>query len=132
MPIAASAAIAICPATAQSPRSVTAPPPPGTALQPARAAPDMQAVLDALASLGSKPIETLIPVDTRTQPSVADGAKAVMAKTGMSTAPDPTVTTRDMPYGSDPRQFARIYKPANVPAAGSPCLSSSTITAAAG
>jgi len=123
MLIAASAAIAIYPAAAQSPRSITAappPPPPATAIQPAKAAPDMQAVLDALASLGGKPIETLTPAEARVQPSAADGAKAVMQRKGMSTAPDPAVTTQDMPYGSDPKQFARIYKPANAPAGGKP------------
>ena len=123
MLIAASAAIAIHPASAQSPPSVTAPPPPpppAVALQPAKAAPDMQAVLNALASLGGKPIETLTPAEARVQPSAADGARAVMAGKGMSTAPDPAVTTRDMPYGSDPKQFARIYKPANVPSGGRP------------
>ena len=123
MLIAASAVIAIYPASAQSPRSVTAPPPPpppATAVQPAKAAPDMQAVLDALASLGGKPIETLTPQEARMQPSAADGAKAVMAKKGMSTTPDAAVTTQDLPYGSDPKQFARIYKPANAPAGGKP------------
>ena len=123
MLIAASATIAVYPASAQSPRSITAPPPPppaATAVQPAKASPDMQAVLDALASLGGKPIETLTPAEARVQPSAADGAKAAMAKKGMSTAPDPAVTTQDMPYGSDPKQFARIYKPANAPAGGKP------------
>ena len=72
----------------------------------------MQMVLDALASLGPKPIETLTPAEARVQPSAADATKAVMAKKGMSTAPDPAVTTQDISYGSDPKQFARIYKPA--------------------
>lgn len=104
---------------AQSPRSVDAPPPPKPAVpatQPPKAAPDMQRVLDALAGLGGKPIETLTPAQARQQPSAADGAKAVMQQRGMSTAPDPSVTTQDLPYGSDPMQFARIYKPANAPA----------------
>ncbi|TXC70472.1 alpha/beta hydrolase [Sphingomonas ginsenosidivorax] len=108
---------------AQSARSPSAPPPPAppaAAVQPAKAAPDMQMVLDALAGLGGKPIETLTPAEARMQPSAADGAKAVMAKKGLSTAPDPAVTTQDVPYGSDPQQFARIYKPANAPAKGAP------------
>src|SRR6478735_12676263 len=116
MLIAASTAIAGVPALAQSARSITAPPPPppppATAIQPPKAAPDMQSVLDALASLGGKPIETLTPAEARMQPSAADGAKAAMAKKGLSTAPDTSVTTQDLPYGADPRQFARIYKPA--------------------
>ena len=102
-------------ALAQSARSPIAPPPPPPAMiatQPPKAAPDMQAVLDQLAKLGSKPVEILTPVQARVNPSAADAAKAEMAAKGMSTAPDPSVTTQDMPYGSDPKQFARIYKPA--------------------
>jgi acetyl esterase/lipase len=38
---------------------------------------------------------------------------AVMHAKRMSTAPDPAVVTMDMPYGADPMQFARIYKPAS-------------------
>ena len=109
------------PATAQSARSASAappPPPPAVAQQPAKAAPDMQAVLDALASLGGKPIEALTPAEARLQPSAADGAKSVMTRRGMSTTPDSAVATQDIPYGSDPKQFARIYKPANAPAGG--------------
>lgn len=51
-------------ALAQSARSADAappPPPPVMAMQPAKAAPDMQTVLDQLAALGGKPIETLTP-----------------------------------------------------------------------
>jgi acetyl esterase/lipase len=108
---------------AQSPRSVSAPPPPpppATSTQPPKASPDMQMVLDALAGLGGKPIETLTPAEARMQPSAADGAKAAMAKRGMPTTPGSSVTTQDVPYGSDPKQFARIYKPANAPAGGKP------------
>jgi len=108
---------------AQSPRSVSAPPPPpppATSTQPPKAAPDMQMVLDALAGLGGKPIETLTPAEARMQPSAADGAKAAMSKKGTPTTPDASVTTQDVPYGSDPKQFARIYKPASAPASGKP------------
>ena len=104
-------------AIAQSARSVDAPPPPRpapTAAQPAKAAPDMQVVLDQLAALGGKPIETLTPAVARMQPSAADGAKQVMIKHGLSATPDSTVTTRDVPYGRDASQFARIYKPASL------------------
>lgn len=80
----------------------------------------MQAVLNQLTALGSKPVETLTPAQARVNPSAADAAKAVMAAKGMSTAPDPSVTTQDMPYGNDPKQFARIYKPAGAPTNGKP------------
>ena len=104
---------------AQSARSPAAPPPPAppaVATQPSKAAPDMQQVLDALARLGGKPIETLTPAEARMQPSAADGAKAVMQQKGMPTTPDASVTTQDVPYGADAQQLARIYKPAAAPA----------------
>ena len=109
------------PALAQSPQSVNAPPPPppaAVASQPARPAPDMQAVLDAMMALGAQPIEMLTPLKARLQPTAADGARAVMRRQGMSTAPDPAVTTRDIPYGSDPMQYARVYRPVAAPAGG--------------
>ncbi|MGI4876426.1 MAG: alpha/beta hydrolase [Janthinobacterium lividum] len=89
-----------------------------SAVQPPKAAPDMQAVLVSLAALGGKPIETLTPAEARMQPSAADGAKATMAKKGMSTTPDASVVTQDIPYGADTKQFARIYKPAAARAGG--------------
>lgn len=112
-------------AMAQSGNSVNAappPPPPHVANQPPKAAADMQLVLDQLPMLGAKPIEMLTPVKARIQPSAADATKAVMRKKGMSTAPDPAVTTQDMPYGSDPMQYARIYKPANATGAPMPVI----------
>ena len=112
--IATPLAFATLAVAAQSPMRADAPPPP--VMPMARMAPkpaaDMQAVLDAQAALGAKPIERLTPDEARRQPTPADGAKSVMAARGMSTAPDPAVTTRDLPYGSDPMQFARIYTPA--------------------
>ncbi|VWX49635.1 alpha/beta hydrolase [Novosphingobium sp. 9U] len=110
-------------AFAQSAMSPNAPPPPPPAVaatQPAQAAADMQAVLDAHASLAPKPIETLTPAKARLQPSPADAAKKVMREKGMSTAPDPAVTTKDVAYGADPMQFARIYTPAATVGAGAP------------
>jgi len=106
-------------AFAQSPPSVNAPPPPpppAVSIQPAKPAADMQAVLDAMMALGAKPIERLTPVKARIQPTAADGAKAVMRRQNRSTAPDPTVITQDLAYGSDPMQYARVYRPAAAPA----------------
>jgi acetyl esterase/lipase len=108
-------------AMAQSSNSTNAPPPPvpaPVATKPPAAAADMQAVLNQLPLLGAKPIETLTPVKARIQPSAADAARAVMRQRGLSTAPDPAVTTQDLSYGSDPMQFARVYKP--VAATGAP------------
>ena len=95
-----------------SPNAAPPPVPPAVAAQPPKAAPDMQAVLDALAALGPKPVETLTPVKARIQPGFPDALHAAMRRQGQSTAPDPAVTTQDLPYGSDPMQYARVYRPA--------------------
>lgn len=112
-------------ANAQSSMSSNAPPPPlpaKVATRPPAAASDMQAVIDAQMALGAKPIETLTPVKARLQPSPGDGAKAVMRKKCMSTAPDAAVVTQDLSYGTDPMQYARVYKPATASAAPMPVI----------
>ena len=77
------------------------------------AAPDMQKVLDALAALGGKPIETLSPAEARLQPTPTDAVKAVMTQQALPTGPDATVTTQDLTYPADAGvQKARVYKPA--------------------
>ena len=101
-------------AVAQSPMSASAKPPafpPSTAPMPTPA-PDMQAVLDAQASLKPKPIETLTPAVARRQPSPTDGVMKVMKAQGMPTVPDSSVTTTPKSYGSDSMQKAWIYRPA--------------------
>ncbi len=78
------------------------------------AAPDaqMKAVLDQLASLGGKPIETLTAAEARRQPTPADAVKKLLEQHGKPTAPDPAVASVDRtistPAGSMP---ARIYTP---------------------
>jgi acetyl esterase/lipase len=102
-------------ALAQSaPSTNAAPPPVGRPVptKPAVPALDMQSVLAQLPMLGAQPVERLTPVKARIQPSAADAAKAEMRHRGLSTAPDPAVVTQDLPYGPDPMQYARIYKPA--------------------
>ena len=104
-------------ATAQpvSPNSPDARPPAFRApsnQRPPRAAPDMQAVLDAHARLGARPIHLGTPNQVRAGPTPADAVKAVMAARGMSTAPDPSVVTRELSYGRNALQKARIYRPA--------------------
>lgn len=44
--------------------------------------PQMKAVLDELAALGPKPIETLTPAEARKQPSASDAVKALLKKQG--------------------------------------------------
>ena len=76
---------------------------------------DMQAVLDALAAMGPKPIETLTPAEARQQPTPTDAVMAVLKKQGKDTAPTalvPGVTSVDQtipgPAGPLP---VRIYTP---------------------
>ena len=49
---------------------------------------DMQAMLDAPASLKPKPIETFIPAEARKQPTPADAVNVVPKKQGKSTDPE--------------------------------------------
>jgi len=63
---------------------------------PPKAEPDMQKVLDAMAALKPKPIETLTPEEARKQPSAADAVKKVLADAGKSTAPEPGVSMKTM------------------------------------
>lgn len=74
---------------------------------------EMQKVLDELRALAGKPIESLTPAEARQQPTPADAVKALMAKQGMSAAPDPAVSTKDVTYPAGAGvQKARVYTPA--------------------
>lgn len=83
-----------------------------TAQTPPKANKEMQKVLNALQSLGGKPIETLTPAEARKQPTPADAVKIIMEQEGKSTMPDPGVTVKDMripgPLGDIP---IHIYTP---------------------
>jgi acetyl esterase len=76
------------------------------AMTPPKADPQMQKVLDALASLGGKPITTLSPQEARKQPTPADAVKKVLKEQGKRTAPDAGVTVKEMtipgPHGKLP------------------------------
>lgn len=63
---------------------------------PAKPVPAMQKVLDALGSLGGKPIETLTPAEARMQPTPADAVKKVLGEMGKSAAPEPGVVKKSM------------------------------------
>lgn len=92
----------------------------GTTMPPASPAPmaqpdaQMKAVLDQLAALNGKPIETLTAAEARQQPTPTDAVKALMKQQGKSTAPNPAVTSVDrnltLSTGSIP---ARVYTPAS-------------------
>ena len=85
--------------------------PPSKQLPP-RAAPDMQAVLNGLGKLGARPIHSLTPAQARAQPSPADAVAVVLRQRGLSSAPDPSVVTRELAYGPEAEQRVRIYTPA--------------------
>lgn len=73
----------------------------------------MQAVLDQLAALGAKPLDTLTVAQARTQPTPADAVKALLVKEGKSTTPEAVGSAVDTtfpgPAGPVP---ITIYTPA--------------------
>jgi acetyl esterase/lipase len=80
----------------------------------AKPSPQMGAVLDTLAGLGGKPIETLSAPEARKQPTPADAAKKVMTADGMPTTPDPAVKSVDRTIpGPGGALSVRIYTPAS-------------------
>lgn len=80
---------------------------------PPKADADMQKVLDALASLGGKPIETLTPDEARKQPTPADAVRKVLSDAGKSTEPEADVTVKDMTINGAQGSFPiHIYTPA--------------------
>jgi len=75
-------------------------------------APEMQAVLDKLAALGSKPFSTLTVPEARTQASPADAAHAVQWDKRVSSNPEAEVATRDIAIPSKEGGLAaRVYLP---------------------
>ena len=86
----------------------------GAALSQASPDPDMRLVLDALQSLGRKPLETLTPDQARQQPTVADAVRKLLLAAGKGDAPAPSVTLAplqiDGPLGKIPLY---VYTPAD-------------------
>ena len=81
---------------------------------PAAPDPQMKAVLDQLAQLGGKPIETLSPAEARKQPTPADAVKALLTKQGKSTTPEEVGKVEDrMIPGAAGEIPIRIYSPKN-------------------
>lgn len=74
--------------------------------------PAMKLVLDALASLGGKPIETLTPPEARKQPTPADAVKKILEQQGKSTAPEPVANVENRSIPGPAGQIPiRIYWP---------------------
>lgn len=74
----------------------------------------MRQVLDALESLGGKPVETLTPDEARKQPTTADAVGKLLRAAGKGDAPAPSVTLAplqiDGPLGKIPLY---VYTPAD-------------------
>lgn len=72
----------------------------------------MQKVLDTLAELGGKPIETLSPEEARRQPTPTDAVKKILRETIKDEDPTLGIQTRDITIegAAGPLQ-ARIYSP---------------------
>ena len=91
---------------------------PAKASAQAGAEKDMQEVLDALAGLKPKPIESLTPAEARKQPTPADAVNVVLKKEGKSTDPEklvPGVKSVDrMITGAAGQIPARVYTPDGV------------------
>ena len=79
---------------------------------PAKPDMPMQNVLDHLAKLGGKPIETLSPQEARLQPTPTDAVKAILRETVKDEDPTLGIQTRDITIdgAAGPLQ-ARVYSP---------------------
>ena len=94
-----------------------APAPAAPVTTPAPADAQMQSVLDALAKLGGKPIESLDPVEARQQPSPADAVAEVLKAQGKPTTPEAVGKITDTTFpGPGGAVKVRIYTPAAAPA----------------
>jgi acetyl esterase/lipase len=73
---------------------------------------DMQAILDELAALNPKPLETLQPEEARQQPGPADAVKSLLEKRGQSIEPEAvgSVSAIKIP-GPAGSLDARVYMP---------------------
>ncbi|MDB6071940.1 MAG: Alpha/beta hydrolase [Verrucomicrobiales bacterium] len=79
---------------------------------PPKADPQMQAVLDKLALLGGKPIESLSPEEARKQPTPADAVKALMKDQGKE-GPEKVDDVDDIKLKLSTGDVkGRVYKPA--------------------
>lgn len=77
---------------------------------PAQPAPEMQKVLDTLASLHGKPIETLTPKEARKQPTPADAVAKVMKEQKIKPESVGSIDNRSID-GPDKNIKLRIYTP---------------------
>jgi acetyl esterase len=79
---------------------------------PAKPDAPMQKVLDTLAGLNPKPIETLSPQEARLQPTPADAVKKLLGSSRESEDPTLGVMTQDITIpGAEGALQARVYRP---------------------
>ena len=107
-------------ARAQTPAAVPGNAPAPTLMDPVTGTPykadlDMKIVLETLAKLGGKPIESLSVTEARSQPTMADAVNAVLKADGRDTSPKslvPGVTSEDRTIpGPASTLPVRIYTP---------------------
>ncbi|MFT8244428.1 alpha/beta hydrolase [Roseomonas sp. BN140053] len=97
--------------------SACATPSMGPADPSGRADPEMRALLESLAALNPRPIETLTAAEARRQPTLADAAVRLARQQGKPTAPRELPLVRDLTIpGPGGPLNARVYSPAQVPA----------------
>lgn len=73
---------------------------------------DMKKVLDMLATLGGKPIETLTPEEARRQPTPTDAVMKILRERKVETPPTLGVRSRDLTIdGAAGPLKARLYRP---------------------
>ena len=87
--------------------------------------PTMQAILDEMAALGAKPLETLTPTQARKQPTPADAVAAVLKARGQDAMPEAVGSVEDRSIVGPGGPIAlRIYHPkdAQPGAAGFPVV----------
>lgn len=110
---ASAASTAATAQTQTAPAVVAEPATSAEATAMAKAAPEMQAVLDKLTALGAKPLHTLTVQQARAQPTPADAVAAVMVDKGLDAGPAADVASRDITLpGPAGDIMARIYTPA--------------------
>lgn len=109
--------IAVVSAQAQGTSGSTSAPAPATAAatdqQPAKADADMQKVLDTLASLNGKPVETLSPSDARKQPTPTDAVMKIIKNENIKADPHAGLKVSNSRFADMGNLRLRFYTPEN-------------------
>lgn len=84
-----------------------------TQMQPGKADPDMQKVLDTLASLGGKPIESLSPSEARKQPTPTDAVMKIIKDEKLKVDPHAGLKVSNSRFADMGNLRLRYYTPEN-------------------